>query len=74
MKTLHEAIIQVLKDSDKPMSYNDIADKINSTKLFIRPSDGQPVQAFQIRLRTFVSNSYKHLFEVKENMVKLKEQ
>lgn len=59
--TLHEAIHIVLRDGS--MLPRDIADRINERRLWIRPSDGRPVEAKQIsaRVRT---RSYRDQFMI----------
>jgi hypothetical protein len=62
-KTLHEAIIDVLKRNKKPMSFEEIAAAIKKKNLWKRPSDGTYPEAFQIRLRTVVRATYKKYFK-----------
>lgn len=61
--TLHDAIITVLKEKGSQMSYEEIANVINKEKLYLR-RDKELLQAFQVRLRTFVQKKYKPLFIV----------
>lgn len=74
-KTLHEAIIYVLKDkAEKSASFQEIADEIQKNNLWERPSDGQSPEDFQIRLRTTVQAKYKDLFEeISKDIIRLKE-
>lgn len=46
--TLHEAISQILKEEGRPLSTREIADRINSTRLYIR-RDEKPIEKTQIR-------------------------
>ena len=72
MNTLHEAIIFVLKQSNKPMSFEQIALEIKNKNLWKRKSDNQYPEAFQIRLRTCVQKKYKPLFnQVSETEIQL---
>ena len=48
---LHEAIDKILRESKRPMSSRELADEINSRGLYIRPSDGEPLQAKQVAAR-----------------------
>ena len=48
--TLHEAISFVLKQENRPMTAREIADIINSKKLYIR-RDNNPVPTSQIHAR-----------------------
>ena len=45
---LHEAIDKILRESKRPMSSRELADEINARGLYIRPSDGEPLQAKQV--------------------------
>lgn len=56
--TLHEAIIQVLKQKGKSMSTQEIANELNKNRLYSK-KDGSPITAFQIHGRT---RNYVHLF------------
>lgn len=62
-KTLHEAIIDVLKRNKKAMSFDEVATAIKKEDLWKRPSDNIYPQAFQIRLRTVVRATYKKYFK-----------
>ncbi|MBE0637037.1 MAG: N-6 DNA methylase [Bacteroidales bacterium] len=57
-RTLHEAITDVLRRFDRPMTAAEIADEINKHNLYQR-GDGMPVPAFQIPLRV---RHYQNLF------------
>ncbi|MBN1187467.1 MAG: N-6 DNA methylase [Bacteroidales bacterium] len=50
MLTLHEAIAKVLKEAGKPLSADEIAQKVNEHKLYVR-NDGNPVPTSQIHAR-----------------------
>lgn len=63
---LHKAIIEVLKKSGKPMTCADIADKINSSKIYSR-GDKDPVEGGQISARINVE-TYSHLFKKDKNI------
>lgn len=70
--TLHEAIIYVLEENgNKPLSFDEIALRINKAKLYFRKKDKEPLEGFQVRLRTKISVRYKHLFLVNNDMVSL---
>ena len=57
--TLHEAIVQVLKENGRPMTSREIADMVNDGKLYVR-KDGQPVPTSQINARV---NNYFRIFD-----------
>lgn len=65
--TLHEAIEQVLQNAVKPLFSRDIADIINSQKLYKR-KDGLPVSASQVTTR---ANNYSKLFTKEAGKIKL---
>jgi signal transduction histidine kinase len=65
--TLHEAIEQVLQNAEKPLLSRDIADTINSHKLY-RRKDGLPVSASQVTTR---ANNYSKLFTKESGKIKL---
>jgi type I restriction-modification system DNA methylase subunit len=65
--TLHEAILKVLNDSDRPMSGKEIVDVINRDKLYLR-KDNNPVPSSQIYARV---NRYPHLFFKNDNLISL---
>lgn len=72
-KTLHEAILVVLNDNQNEwIEIEAIAGAVNERKLYI-PKNSQPVTADHIRART-MTQSYKHLFEVDETKIRLREQ
>ena len=58
---LHEAIIKLLKQSGRPMTTHEIADKLNENKWY-RKKDRSRITADQIRGRTNQSGNYSHLF------------
>jgi len=71
-KTLHEAIVVVLKDGNNEwMEIEAIANAVNERKLYVQ-KNGQPVPADQVRLRT-MTQSYRHLFELDGTKVRLRE-
>lgn len=71
-KTLHEAILVVLKDNNNEwMEIETIANAVNEKKLYIQKSE-QPITADDVRLRT-MTQSYKHLFERDETKIRLNE-
>jgi len=49
--TLHEAIDVVLREVGRPLSSRELANEINRRGLYIRPSDGEPVEASQVAAR-----------------------
>ena len=67
--TLHEAIIIVLKQKNRPMSIHEITDELNHAKLYER-SDGKEVCTFQVHGRTHNLNL---LFNRNGSMVSLKQ-
>ena len=67
--TLHEAIIEVLKEANKPLSATDIARQINEKKLYSR-GDNQPVPSNQIHART---KNYSQLFYHEGGLISLAE-
>ncbi|MCQ2960700.1 MAG: winged helix-turn-helix domain-containing protein [Bacteroidales bacterium] len=58
--TLHEAIVTVIKDARRPLTFEEIAEAINQAKLYSK-RDGNSAPAKQIRTRIAKYNSY---FEV----------
>lgn len=48
---LHHAIEQVLREQRRAMSSRELADVINVRKLYVRPSDGRPIEASQVAAR-----------------------
>ena len=61
--TLHEAIASVLESHNRPLSANELADEINSRRLYVR-KDGALLRSGQIHARV---NKYPHLFIKDEN-------
>jgi hypothetical protein len=49
--TLHDAIDAVLESTRVPTSTRDVANLINARRLYVRRSDGGPVEAKQIAAR-----------------------
>ena len=71
-KTLHEAILVVLKEADNEwMELEAIANAVNERQLYVQ-KNGQPVTADQVRLRT-MTQSYIHEFDVDETKIRLRE-
>ncbi|MCF6171500.1 MAG: winged helix-turn-helix domain-containing protein [Bacteroidales bacterium] len=66
--TLHDAIVEILLLSGKPMTTQEIANKLNITKTY-KKRDGSEISAFQIHGRT---RNYPHLFDRDGNLVSLK--
>lgn len=58
--TLHEAIEEVIRNSDQPLTFAQVANLINDRELYIR-KDGMPVPTSQISARV---KNYPHLFVV----------
>lgn len=58
---LHDAIIVVLKEANRPLTCSEIAQKINARNLYER-GDKKPLKSNQITAR-INSPSYQHLFE-----------
>ncbi len=67
--TLHDAIVQVLREKNREMTRQEIADEINERKLYSK-KDGTPVTAFQIHGRT---KNYPALFTRNGSLVGLVE-
>lgn len=67
MRTLHEAMVAVLKQNRRPMKAAEIAQEINRMKLYER-GDRQPVPGSQISAR---ANNYPLLFEKEDGMIRL---
>ena len=67
--TLHEAIIQTLKATGKPMTKQEIAALLNQTKLYTK-RDGSKITSYQIHGRV---KNYPHLFVTEGSRVWLKE-
>ena len=55
---LHEAIVIVLKEANRPLTCSEIADKINAQKLYER-GDKNPLESTQISGRI---SKYSYLF------------
>jgi len=66
--TLHEAIIQVLKQKGSPMTTQEIANALNKNGLYSK-RNGSSITAYQIHGRT---RNYGHLFNRNGNEVSLK--
>lgn len=62
MMTLHEAIIEVLREKDRPMMTKEIADIINSRQLYVR-KDNNLVSGVQISARV---KNHPDLFQVED--------
>lgn len=56
--TLHEAMIEVLRENGAPMTSREIADVINARELY-RRKDGRPLPAGQVSAR---ARHYDRLF------------
>lgn len=70
MNSLHQAIIQVLKEHNKEMKYSEIAIEINKRKLYVR-KDGELLSAQQVQARCS-TKQYSRLFQrLKGGQVKL---
>jgi hypothetical protein len=67
--TLHEAIVSLLKQKNKPMSILEITEELNQSGLYER-SDGKEVCSFQVHGRT---HNFNQLFVRNGNMVSLKQ-
>lgn len=67
--TLHDAIVSLLKQKNKPMSIHEITDELNQKGLYER-TDGKEVCTFQVHGNTF---NQKQLFVRNGNMVSLKQ-
>jgi hypothetical protein len=71
-KTLHEAIVVVLKDSENEwMELEAIASAVNERKLYVQKNE-QPVTADQVRART-LTQAYRQQFEQDETKIRLRE-
>jgi hypothetical protein len=66
--TLHEEIVQILKETKIPLSTSQISDLVNKRKNYIK-NDGSEVSPFQIHGRT---RNYSKLFLKNKSMVGLK--
>jgi hypothetical protein len=66
--TLHEEIVQILKEAGKPLPTSQIADLANNRKNYTK-SDGSEISPFQIHGRT---RNYSNLFLRKKALVGLK--
>lgn len=65
--TLHEAMIEVLKEKKSPMTTKEIAEQLNQ-KLYEK-KDKSPIKASQIQIRAY---NYKHLFVMEGKNISLK--
>jgi hypothetical protein len=71
-KTLHEAILVVLKDGNNDwMEIEAVANAVNERKLYVQKNE-QPVTAELVRART-LTQAYKHQFEQDETKIRLRE-
>lgn len=66
--TLHEAMIEVLKEKESPMTTKEIAEKLNQNKLYEK-KDKSLIKAFQIERRAY---NYQHLFIMNGNYISLR--
>lgn len=66
--TLHEAMIEVLKEKKSPMTTKEIAEKLNQNKLYEK-KDKSLIKAFQIKRRAY---NYQHLFVMEGNNISLR--
>ena len=72
-KTLHEAIVVVLKEGNNEwMEIEAIASAVNERKLYVT-KNGQPVTAEHVRART-LTQAYKQQFEQDETKIRLREE
>jgi TDG/mug DNA glycosylase family protein len=65
---LHEAIDLVLGDAGRPLTAQEIAHSINERRLYIRPTDGRPLGAAQVRSRISTAR-YRDSYEVKAGLI-----
>ena len=64
MATLHEEIEAVLRaNGNRWLTFDQVAAAVNQRGQFHR-RDQEPLEGFQVRLRTLVSKNYAHKFEV----------
>lgn len=69
---LHEAIATVLREADgREATSTAIANVINSRRLYVRQSDGQPVRASQVAARVRRS-TYSDLFITSGSLIRLR--
>jgi len=66
--TLHDAIVQVLNNTNRVMTTSEIAVELNKTKTY-QKRDGSAITSFQIHGRT---KNYPQLFDRNKSMVSLK--
>ena len=72
-KTLHEAIVVVLKDANNEwMELEAIANAVNERKLYV-PKNGQPVTVDQVKART-LTQAYKRQFEPDGTKIRLRDE
>ncbi|MEO8606674.1 MAG: hypothetical protein ABI690_02235 [Chloroflexota bacterium] len=72
-KTLHDAIVTVLKDGNNEwMELEAIANAVNEKKLYVQ-KNGQPVTLEQVKART-LTQSYKQQFEPDGTKLRLREE
>jgi len=58
--TLHEAMIKVLEETGRPMTPQQVADRLNETGWY-RKKDGSKITVFQVLARC---SRYSHLFDL----------
>jgi BMFP domain-containing protein YqiC len=66
-KTLHQAMVEVLRDASHGLRAGDLASEINRRRLY-RMRDGRPVEAQQIHARV---GNYGHLFKKVGTLIEL---
>jgi hypothetical protein len=66
---LHEAIIKVLKNEDRGMTYAEIAEIINGNRWYVK-EDSSIIKASQIKLRV-EKKTYKKLFRIEDGVIYL---
>jgi nucleosome binding factor SPN SPT16 subunit len=72
-KTLHDAILVVLKDANNEWTELEaIANAVNEKKLYVQ-KNGQPVTVDQVKART-LTQAYKQQFEQDENKIRLRDE
>jgi hypothetical protein len=66
---LHEAITQVLKEHNRPMTARELVDEINRRKLYIK-RDESSIKTSQIHARV---KNYPHLFRKSDGLISIRE-
>ena len=74
MMTLHEAIVQLLRQKGRQMTTTEIANELNKNKWYQKKNSSSKITPYQIHGRTKKDGNYAHLFDRNVTTVSLKGQ